>query len=1188
MVLSGAHRTVFCAIFLFCSKDHHDSGHQPSEHHVNNPAANPAIQRIVKVRRDYNTWVANETLEDYALRYTPRSFRRWSEFRLANTALGATSFLALEAISGAITLSYGFTNTFWAILCVVLLFFLTGLPISYYAARYGVDMDLLTRGAGFGYIGSTITSLIYASFTFIFFALEAAIMAQAIEIYFGLPLVWGYVLCSLIVIPMVAYGITLINRLQMWTQPLWIVLLLLPYACVLYKEPEALGNLLTFSGRAEEGGSFNILLFGAAATVAFSLIAQIGEQVDFLRFLPEKTAANRGRWWTALLLAGPGWILLGGAKMLGGALLAFLAIQHEVPMQRAVEPTQMYLIGYQYVFSNPAWVMAAVALFVIVSQVKINVTNAYAGSLAWSNFFARVTHSHPGRVVWLVFNVLIAVLLMELGVFSALEHVLALYGLVAISWIGAVVSDLVINKPLKLSPAHIEFKRAHLYDINPVGVGAMAIASVLSAAAMADVFGPTAHALSPFIALGSALLAAPLIALATGSRYYIARRDTLADVHAADGSANSASHAHAQLDCVICGNSFETPDMAHCPAYQGAICSLCCSLDARCNDRCKAPAARMQNQVFDSLRRLLPARFNLRLNTRIGHYLLVFGLLSGGLAMVLWMLYYQQVAGLSGLTPSAPDSIHGIFIKLFFTLLVLIGVGSWWLILTNESRSVAQEESERQTNLLLQEIEAHKQTDAELQRAKEAAESANLAKSRFVTGMSHELRTPLNSILGYAQILQVDATIPSARKDAITVIRRSGEHLLSLIDGLLDIAKIEAGKMRLASDELAFVEFLEQIVSMFAPQAKQKGLLFHFEHSGRLPQIVHADQKRLRQILINLLGNAVKFTDHGSVTVRVRYLREIAYFDIIDTGIGIAAEDLERVFLPFERSNAANLREDIGTGLGLAISSMLTHIMGGELSVNSSIGAGSRFHLKIYLPEVHVPRPRLKLEDQMSGYLGATRRVLVVDDQASQRRLLKDMLAPLGFELSEADGGLACMEQLQHQFPDLILLDIAMPLMDGWAVARAIRARGLTQLPIIFVSANAFENLHERPDPPLYNDFVIKPVPYNELLSKIRQQLQIEWVSASTVPAAPSRDAAELAPQPMLLVPSQEKLQTLLELGKIGYAKGILKKLAEMEQLNPAYLPFTTELRQLIKQFRLNDYLNRIKEMIRHDVNNVR
>ncbi|OWY29924.1 ATP-binding protein [Herbaspirillum robiniae] len=1136
---------------------------------------NPATQRIVKVRRDYNTWVANETLEDYALRYTPRSFRRWSEFRLANTALGATSFLALEAISGAITLSYGFTNTFWAIACVVVLFFLTGLPISYYAARYGVDMDLLTRGAGFGYIGSTITSLIYATFTFIFFALEAAIMAQAIEIYFGLPLVYGYVLCSLIIIPMVAYGITLINRLQMWTQSLWIVLLALPYICVLHKEPDALANLITFAGRAEEGSSFNLLLFGAAATVAFSLIAQIGEQVDFLRFLPEKTAANRGRWWTALLLAGPGWILLGGAKMLGGALLAFLAIQHEVPMAKAVEPTQMYLIGYQYVFSNPALALGAVVLFVVVSQIKINVTNAYAGSLAWSNFFARVTHSHPGRVVWLVFNVLIAVLLMELGVFNALEHVLALYSLVAISWIGAVVSDLVINKPLKLSPRHIEFKRAHLYDVNPVGVGSMAIASILSAVAMSGALGRTAAAMAPFIALGTALLCAPLIAVATKSRYYIARRDTL----------SGHSHVHGQLECVICGNHFETPDMAHCPAYQGTICSLCCSLDARCNDRCKTPAARLPNQLFQTLRSLLPARFSLKLNTRIGHYLIVFGVLAGGLAIVLWMLYFQQMADISGAAPGGPDSIRGIFIKLFCTLLVLLGVASWWLVLTNESRAVAQEESERQTNLLLQEIEAHKQTDAELQRAKEAAESANLAKSRFVAGMSHELRTPLNSILGYAQILHVDATIPPARKEAIAIIRRSGEHLLSLIDGLLDIAKIEAGKMRLASDEVALSGLLEQIEGMFAPQAEQKGLSFRFEKTGRIPQIVHADQKRLRQILINLLGNAVKFTDRGGVTVRVRYAREIAWFDIIDTGIGIADDDLERIFLPFERSSAANLREDIGTGLGLAISRMLTHIMGGELSVQSQVGSGSSFHLKLYLPEVNVPRPRLKLEDQMCGYTGPARRVLVVDDQASQRRLLREMLLPLGFAVTEADSGIACMEELARGVPDLVLLDIAMPLMDGWSVARAIRARGLAQLPVIFVSADAFENLLERSETPLYNDFVVKPVSYSELLAKIKQQLKLDWVNAAaaSAPAAPAP-----AEQPLMLVPAQKKLRALLELGAIGYAKEILRQLDDMERQNPAYLPFTTELRQLVRQFRLNEYVTRIKEMIRHDLNDVR
>jgi len=204
---------------------------------------------IVKSRRDYNTWVANETLEDYSLRFAPRSFRKWSEFTIVSTALGGISFLALEAIGGSLVINYGFSNAFWAIIAVSLIIFLTSLPISYYAAKYNIDMDLLTRGAGFGYIGSTITSVIYASFTFIFFALEAAIMAQALKLYFGLPLPLGYLFCSLIIIPIVFFGVTLINKLQLWTQPLWIILMVIPYLFILYKEPNILSQWSEFAGK---------------------------------------------------------------------------------------------------------------------------------------------------------------------------------------------------------------------------------------------------------------------------------------------------------------------------------------------------------------------------------------------------------------------------------------------------------------------------------------------------------------------------------------------------------------------------------------------------------------------------------------------------------------------------------------------------------------------------------------------------------------------------------------------------------------------------------------------------------------------------------------------------------------------------------------------------------------------------
>ncbi|MDP1790784.1 MAG: hybrid sensor histidine kinase/response regulator, partial [Methylibium sp.] len=356
-----------------------------------------ATQKIFRIRRDYNAWVADESMEDYALRFTPRSFRKWSEWRVGNAAFGATSFLALEAIGASVALNYGFSNALWAILVVCVVTFFTGLPISYYAAKYGVDMDLLTRGAGFGYLGSTLTSLIYASFTFIFFALEAAILALALQMYFDWPLALCYLLSSLGIVPLVMHGITLISRLQLWTQPVWIVLFFCPYVAILLKNPEAFADFTGLAGRSSGSSGFSWLMFGAAATVAFSLVVQIGEQVDYLRFLPEKTKKNRVRWWTAVLVAGPGWIVPGAIKMLGGAFLAFIALQHQIPTDKAIEPTQMYLAGFSYVFENSTWVLLATTVFVVVSQVKINLTNAYAGSLAWSNFFGRLTHSHPGR-----------------------------------------------------------------------------------------------------------------------------------------------------------------------------------------------------------------------------------------------------------------------------------------------------------------------------------------------------------------------------------------------------------------------------------------------------------------------------------------------------------------------------------------------------------------------------------------------------------------------------------------------------------------------------------------------------------------------------------------------------------------------------------------------------------------------
>ncbi|WP_297846015.1 ATP-binding protein [Pseudomonas sp.] len=1127
-------------------------------------------QRIVKVRRDYNSLVADETMEDYALRFTPKSFRKWSEFRIANTAVGAVSFLALEAIGGALVMSYGFTNTFWAILAAAFVIFFTGLPISYYAARYGVDMDLLTRGAGFGYIGSTITSLIYASFTFLFFALEAAIMALALELYFHIPIALAYVLCSIIVIPLAAYGITLISRLQMWTQPLWLVLLTLPYLFVIWKNPDALMQLGSFSGREGEGGTFNLLFFGAGFSVALSLVTQIGEQVDYLRFLPEKTRRNRNRWWAALLMAGPGWIIPGALKILGGAFLAFLALQHEVPIERAVEPTQMYLVAFRYVFTSPEWALTAMMLFVIISQMKINVTNAYAGSLAWSNFFARVTHSHPGRVVWLVFNVAIALVLMELGVFDAIEQVLGLYANVAIAWIGALVADLVINKPLGLSPGYIEFKRAHLYDINPVGVGAMLVASFLSVLAHFGVFGDLAQAASPMISLITALIVAPLIAWLTKGRYYIARRSDPLQLY--------PHGPQTTLSCGLCSNAFETPDMAYCPAYGSPICSLCCSLDARCADQCK-PRARLSMQFEDLISRFFPRLAQRYLHSRLAHYLGLLTVLVLMLSGALALIFSQVSHGLLQQSPAVHQTLWVAFLKAFFTLCVFAAILAWWVVLTRESRRVALEESDRQTALLMQEIDAHYKTDQALQKAKEASEAANAAKSRYVTGLSHELRTPLNSIMGFTQILQRDVTTPFAQQDVLATIRRSSSHLLSLIDGLLDVAKIEAGKLRLEPSEILFQEFIHDLEQMFEPTARGKGLGFRLEVIGRMPGVVRGDEKRVRQILINLLGNAVNFTDSGEVCLRVSYRRETVIFDIIDTGIGIAPEQIELIFQPFERGGL--VRQDNGVGLGLTITRMLTALMGGALSVTSEPGKGTQFQVKLFLSEVRVPKAVVHSDHDIIAYEGHRRLILVVDDHIEHRKVISGMLTPLGFDVAQAANGQEAIRQVSLLHPDLILMDLSMPDMDGRETSRLIRRNAASLAPIIVISANANPLTEDKDQlsPPVCNDYLVKPVHFPQLLELIQRHLQLQWVRRLRVET--------ISKSPWVLPPRAD-LEELYELCGLGYVRGIQTKLDTIERDSLTSASFVTDMRALAKGFRLDELSFKLKEALNERSDSVR
>ncbi len=1127
-------------------------------------SAPPPTQRVIKIRRDYNTWVANETLEDYALRFTPRSFRKWSELRVANTAFGAASFLVLEAVGATMLVNAGFINAFWAILATGLIIFLIGLPISHSAAKHGLDMDLLTRGAGFGYIGSTITSLIYASFTFIFFALEAAIMAYALELAFGIPPAWGYLICALVVIPLVTHGVTAISKLQAWTQPLWIFLLILPYVFVIMEEPDAFSGLLAYAGENGDGGRFNPHLFGAALTVGIAMVTQMGEQVDYLRFMPERTQANRRRWWLGVIIGGPGWVVPGILKMLGGALLAWLALRNAVPAAKAVDPNQMYLIGFSHVFNNTTLAIAATALFVVVSQLKINVTNAYAGSLAWSNFFARLTHSHPGRVVWVVFNTMIALLLMELDVFKALGQVLGLYSNIAISWMAAVVADLVINKPLGLSPPGIEFKRSNLYDINPVGVGAMGIASLLSVAAFVGLFGPDIQPYASFVALGSALLVSPLIAWATRGRYYLARPP---QPPAAAPSGDSAVNLK---KCAICEREYESDDMAHCPAYQGDICSLCCSLDARCHDLCK-PEANLTAQWNAVLRRLLPAPILPYLETGLGHYLLLMTGVVPVLALVLGVLYTHELLAVGTGQPLLVSALQDSFIKAFAALLLLSGVAAWWMVLTQQSRLVAQEESNRQTQLLIQEIESHQRTDEALQKAKLIAEQANQAKSRYITAISHELRTPLNSILGYAQILDGDESVPPNRKQAVSVIRKSGDHLLSVIEGTLDIARIEGGKLTLEVKALDFPDFMQQIVGMFELQARNKGLSFEYRTNGELPAVVRADEKRLRQILINVLGNAVKFTVRGGVEFSVECRRDMAVFEIRDSGPGIPGAELERIFEPFVRGSTAQAG---GSGVGLTIARMLTDLMGGEMQVSSTLGEGTLFRIRLFLPQVHSTQAARELPRlNRIGYVGVRQRILVVDNEKVDRDMLQSVLEPLGFVVEQAASGYEALQVIPGFAPHLVFMDLGMPGIDGWETIRRIRQQRLTDAHIAILSANAFDKGLDNDVGIPAADFIVKPLRVNELLAWIGDKLSLTWVTADT----PVVVAAVPSEPPPLIAPAADHLAALDELIGLGYLRGILNKLAEIEKIDPQHGEFVRVLRDLARQFQFDA----MKEILR-------
>jgi len=456
--------------------------------------------------------------------------------------------------------------------------------------------------------------------------------------------------------------------------------------------------------------------------------------------------------------------------------------------------------------------------------------------------------------------------------------------------------------------------------------------------------------------------------------------------------------------------------------------------------------------------------------------------------------------------------------------------------------------------------------------ARAKAEVANATKSVFLANMSHELRTPLNGILGYAQILQRRVGPHSPMLEGLNTIQQSGEHLLALINDILDLSRVEAGKLELTPADLQLAPFLRAIVNIISVRAEAKGLVFTYTADPDLPPVILADALRLRQVLLNLLGNAVKFTDHGTITLRVR--RQAAadnlqsaicnlQFLVADTGVGIPPDQVERLFQPFEQGGDVARRAG-GAGLGLAISRQLVRAMGSDIQVTSALGQGSTFWFELAVPVIESLARTPSAAQVVIGYTGPRRSVLVVDDIATNRAVLAELLTGVGFTVYQAANGQEGIEQAQVRQPDLILMDHSMPVLEGLEAIRRIRQiAALQQTPIVAVSASVTAADRAASLAAGANAFVPKPIRQAELLEQISRLLNMDWVKAK--PVAESDEAVAQAGLP------PDEAQRLYTLARRGSIVEIRERLDALERRGPQYGSCVAELRQLARRYRLRE-----------------